>query len=450
MDVRTDAVLSEEASGGDLTRPSVARRLTSFRYRIAAIALAGFAIRLLWVFAVAGHYKIGNDAGFYLAGGHALAKGKGFVNGLVIFGPPPASAAFPPGFEVLLGAVSLVSTRRLAAHIAMCFVGSATVFMTGIVGRRVAGDTVGLVAAAIAACYPMLIVADGTLMPETLFTFMVMLTVWLAFEASERPNVWRWCALGVVIGLTAQVRGESVLLVPFLVVPLAWRTADVPARRRVALAGVAVALFLVALAPWTVRNVHTFHRMVFISTNADTLAGGANCRPSYEGSLIGSWNYSCNDIDHAGKTDEEISNEYLHRAAAYARHHKRQWPQVIGARFGRTFGLFKPLQETRLGTLEGRPYGMALAGYISYLVLLPLAIGGAVVLVRRRARVLPLAAVFAVVVVMTITGYGNARFRAPIEPIIAICAATGGLAALAALQARRDAADGAIVNESVD
>jgi hypothetical protein len=64
--------------------------------------------------------------------------------------------------------------------------------------------------------------------------------------------------------------------------------------------------------------------------------------------------------------------------------------------------------------------------------------------------VLPLAAVFAVVVVMTITGYGNARFRAPIEPIIAICAATGGLAALAALQARRDAADGAIVNESVD
>src|SRR5690242_9584753 len=163
MDIRTAAVLSTEATDQDLTEPSSARRSRQFRYRIAAIALVGFAFRLLWVFAVAGQYKIGNDAGYYFTSGHALAEGKGFVNGLVIFGPPPASAMFPPGFVVFLGAVSLVSKSRLAAHIGICLVGSATVYMTGIVGRRVAGDTVGVVAAALAAIYPMLIVADGTL-----------------------------------------------------------------------------------------------------------------------------------------------------------------------------------------------------------------------------------------------------------------------------------------------
>ena len=51
-------------------------------------------------------------------------------------------------------------------RLVMCFVGSVTVLLIGLAGRRLGGRTVGLVAAAIAAFYPMLFQADAALMPR--------------------------------------------------------------------------------------------------------------------------------------------------------------------------------------------------------------------------------------------------------------------------------------------
>ena len=93
----------------------------------------------------------------------------------------------------------------------------------GLLGRRVGGPAVGLLGAALAALYPLLIVADGALLSETLFGPIVAFTLLAAWRLGEEPTV-RWAALvGLGIGLAALTRSEALLLLPLLALPLAWR-----------------------------------------------------------------------------------------------------------------------------------------------------------------------------------------------------------------------------------
>ena len=112
-----------------------------------------------------------------------------------------------------------------------------------------------------------------------------------------------------------------------------------------------------------------------------------------------------------------------HRGVTYARDHLGDLPKVALARLGRTFGVFRPEQQITLESLEGRPRGWERAGTWLEWALYPLAIAGAVLLVRRRAPVWPLAAAVLSVLVSTLVTYGNQRFRIGAEPAILVAAA---------------------------
>ena len=86
--------------------------------------------------------------------------------------------------------------------------------------------------------------------------------------------------------------------------------------------------------------------------------------------------------------------------------------------------MFRPAQQIQLETLEGRPHAWQQAGTWMEWVLYPLAIAGAVLLVRRRAPVWVLAASVLSVLVSTLVTYGNQRFRIGAEPAILVAAAT--------------------------
>jgi 4-amino-4-deoxy-L-arabinose transferase-like glycosyltransferase len=415
--------------------PVESRRSPDFARRLALITVVALVVRIAWVFAVAGHYRLGNDASWYRFSALDLAMGRGYVSGLVLIRPQPATAQFPPGFETYLAAAAWIfGHSRLVAQLAQCAAGTATVAVTGLVARRVAGDGVALLAAALAAVWPNLVVADGTLMSETLFTLLVLLVVLAAYRVLERPSVVRWCVLGALAGLAMLTRGEATLLLPFLVVPVAFRARG-SWTHNLALAAVATLVALAVLVPWTVRNERTFHRFFWISTNTGNLIRDANCAPSYHGRFLGQWVFYCGVVPPG---DNEAANADAARRAGidYARNHPKRVPIVVAARLGRTFGVFRPLQEVRLGTAEGRPYGLALTGLLAYYLLVVAAIGGAVVLVRARATVLPLASVLALVVVTTALTYGNLRFRSALEPVLLVLGATGIAAAWRALVGR--------------
>src|SRR5207302_11128702 len=95
---------------------------------------------------------------------------------------------------------------------------SATVLLVGLLGREIAGNRVGILAAAIAAVYPNLWVNDGLIMSETLTALTVVSAMLLAYRLTRRPRPATAVGLGVVCGLATLPRAELVLLAPLLAV----------------------------------------------------------------------------------------------------------------------------------------------------------------------------------------------------------------------------------------
>jgi hypothetical protein len=127
---------------------------------------------------------------------------------------------------------------------------------------------------------------------------------------------------------------------------------------------------------------------------------------------------------------------YRHLAYDFIRDNAGSLPRVAGARLGRTWGLYRPWQQTRFDTIELRPLNLSRAGMVSLWVLEVAAGAGVVVLRRRRALLLPLVAPPLALSIASVVIYGTTRFRAAAEPSLVLLAAVA-VAALAGPVARR-------------
>ena len=171
----------------------------------------------------------------------------------------------------------------------MALLGTLNVFLLILLARRIAGNTVALVAGGFAALYPYLWVNDGLLFSETVAITCVLLALLAACWCRERLSPWRFAVLGAVCAVAALARAELLVLAPLLVLALAW-WARAAGRRSVVIAVVAGAAGCgLVLAPWFACNSSRFHDRVFISTNDGLALAGSNCAPEYNGPSIGLW-----------------------------------------------------------------------------------------------------------------------------------------------------------------
>ncbi|MDQ3936985.1 MAG: glycosyltransferase family 39 protein, partial [Actinomycetota bacterium] len=290
----------------------------------------------------------------------------------------------------------------------------------GLIGRRLGGETAGLVVAAVAAAHPLLIAADGSLMSETLYGLCVATALLLTLRLLERPSARGAAALGAVIGLAALTRGEGLLLLLLLAAPALWRH-----RREAALAAVA---FLLVIAPWTIRNWTAFDQPVLLSTNYATVITGANCDRTYRGDDLGFWRTECRSRPET-RNEAEQAAIWRDEGLDYARDHAgRAAAVVVPVRVLRTWSLWQPRGQVKQA--EGRDRTVETLGVIAYFLLLPLALLGA--LRTRPQRWVLLVAPVAVTIV-SVLAYGYARFRHTADLSIVVLA---GLAVADRLRAR--------------
>lgn len=402
-----------------------------FETRLALIALAGLGIRLLYA-VVHRKYPVAGDALTFHIDAQHLADGHGFMRPFE--GAP--TAEHPPLHIVVLAFVDLLGgANTTVQRCAMGIIGTGTVVALGVLGRTVAGARCGLIAAALAAVYPLLWVIDGAIMSETEYVLLVTLVLLAAYGYLKAPSARRGVALGVLIALAALTRGEALGLLVVLVLPLVLR-AWPGWGARVRAAAVIGAACCVVLAPWTIRNLVTFEHPVLISTNADNVFAGANCERSYYGDLVGSWAFSCFGRRAPGD-ESEYSRVWRRRGLDYARDHAGRIPVVVAARLGRQFDVYRPRQGVYLASGEGRDHRVQWLGLLMFWAMLPLAAAGALVLRRRGRPLLILAAPFFLIVVMGAVVYGSTRFRVAFEPVLVVLAAVALDAAWARVSARR-------------
>jgi len=398
-------------------------RKSPFAARLLALAGLGLAVRLVYALVVMHGRPIRGDGREFHLLANVLAESHRYLQPfLYLYRDETAipTAEKPPLYPLALALPSALGLDTNTAHqIVSCLMGAAAVALIGLVGRRVGGDRVGLLAAAIASVYPALVMLDFSLRSESLYVPLVALCLLAAYRLADAPAPRRAALLGAAVGLAALTRGEAVLLLALLAVPVLWL---VPRPGRLGLATAVAAGFLVVAGPWLARNWITFDRPTAISTNEGGLIAGANCAPAYYSDLIGTW--ACfPQADPAWGTNEAvISNRLRRRGVDYASDHAGRVPAVVGVRVMRTWEAWSPRRAAVLESgLGDRHIRAQQASTAALYLLVPLAVAGLVALRRRGQPLRMLVAPLVLVTLVSAATYGTTRFRAAAEvPIVVL------------------------------
>ena len=424
-----------------MERPESARW---FWWALGAVVIGGLTIRLVYVFVSRQHYDFGGDAYFYHAGANVLADGKGFTSPFYPHRVVQA-AEHPPLYVMFLAIPSALGFQSVLAHLVWSSIlGAGTIVLVGLIGRQVVGPRVGVVAAVLAAVYPNVWVPDTSLMAETLAMSATALTIFLAYRYWRSPSTWGLVAVGAAGGVGALSRSELILLVPFLVIPLAL-LAPGPDRRRRWIGLVAGGLAGVAVVtPWVAFNFSRFEKPVFLTSSYGSLLSAADCDRVWRSHHKSYFSQQCTiDIRDRemppGDLDQSQQDEVYRRAALrYIRHHEDLIPGVVVARLGAIVGLYHPnLQINIDSVIEGRELWLARAGMYSFYAMALLSVAGAIALRRaRRVPLFPLLVPPAIVLLTVVLTYASTRFRSSAEVAFCVLAAVAIDAAIGLVRGR--------------
>src|SRR5262249_45529527 len=147
--------------------------------------------------------------------------------------------------------------RWVAARLAQAVLGTVIAVLIGAIALRLWGRRTGLIALALAAVYPPLILFSGALMTEPLLIALLLGSVVALLDR-------RLIVAGVLAGLAVLTRSNAILLLA----PLAVGALVARPHRRLLHAAAFVAIALAVVSPWTIRNAVAFHAFVPVSTEA--------------------------------------------------------------------------------------------------------------------------------------------------------------------------------------
>ncbi len=175
----------------------------------------------------------------------------------------PGAPIFYAGVYFLTGGVDVERAR-----IAVAILGAAMVLLVYLLGSRLGGPGVGLLAALGAAIYPTFLDNNGQLLSEPIAAFTLVAAVLAFFWASdEGRSPWAWLLPGALLGATALTRPEYLAFAAvFALLALVRVGRQRSWRLGVASSVLLVAAFAAVLAPWTVRNYVVLDRFVPVTT----------------------------------------------------------------------------------------------------------------------------------------------------------------------------------------
>jgi 4-amino-4-deoxy-L-arabinose transferase-like glycosyltransferase len=435
--------------------PADPRRATRAQWWwLAAIGAFGLVLRVVWVLVARRNFALHGDDFFYHWQANALADGMGFINPLTwkALHRIDPSAAHPPLYPLYLAVISKFGgTTPLAHRLASTVLGAGGVVLVGMVARRIAGPRAMLIAAFLAAVYPMLWINDGMLVSESLYIPLVALLLLFAYRLWDSRSWLDAALLGGAIGLAALTRPEAVMLVPLVGLPFLFVKSTGDLKRRILVFLLIGATCLVVILPWWVRNLTTFDQPVFLATGHGSVLQSANCDQTYSGTYLGYWNIECITAGRppANAEQERLSKSkdfpgvaYLlaqdprdesipdvkarDKAITYIENHLTRAPLVAAARVGRVWGFFRVRQEVQFDDFfERRGHWPSWAGTWMYYALVALSIYALVWMRKRRIPISPMVAIVVMVTFTAAISIGITRYRVGADVMLAILGGVG-------------------------
>lgn len=385
------------------------------------------------------------DSGGYLALGNRLLETGQYAN----LQGSAQDLNWPPGYPACLALVKLVFGSGLwPVTLLQLMISGALCLAVLRLGHRVAGANAGLVGAWILALSPNLAVWSLTVMSEVLFAALLVLASAALFGWSERSLTSRAVASGLLLGVAAYVRPIALLLLPawlLCLVPMAWRWTARRGALRASLAFLLAAVVIVA--PWVARNFVVHGEVAFSTVGAKTLVNFNLAEVLADAHGV-TRNEAAAMIED-GRSPPVLALQLLR--VHPVRFIKTQsfgvvrtmigtdigaWGNVLGWDDWTGLGLLSALFGSQGLDVSGRSastwesslrYGLWGLSMLHAGVFLALAALGVMAWPAPRARLvfwLPLVTV--ALLALTPGASGQARFRVPMEPYLALFAGVGG------------------------
>ncbi len=362
---------------------------------------------------------------------------------------PRGPTAFrPPLFPVALAAVYTVvgtgseHTRWEAGRVMEAALGALAVGLIFLIGWRLWGPAVGLVAGGIAAVYPPLVLVGTSLLSESLFIPLVLGAVLAALLHRDSAHRWRWAVLaGVLTGLAALTRGNGfVLAIPLAF--LVWEHRSPPRRPGLRAPLAVVLATILTVVPWTIRNYSVFHQFVPTTTEPGyALAGTYNAADQYRKVFPALWYPPLDQMRavaaaHPDANEAQVSSRLTSIGLHYIEHHPGSLLRTGYLSALRLFNLQGPTLEEVFSFGEGYPLRLAQYSVYAFWLLLGLAVAGAL---TRGARRVPAAlwGVPAIILLSTLFLEGLTRYRSPADPFFVLLAALALVSLAGRLRASR-------------
>jgi hypothetical protein len=209
--------------------------------------------RLAWIGIMAGRSPQADEVAYIL---HAeqLCAGRGYVT------PEGEPTDFwPPGYPLALAAVLCVTNGHRSWGMGLQIVlGILVAILVWTLGRKVASEAVGRVAALVMAVYPNHVFYSSLWLGELLAAVAILLATLFLIRSPATPSAQSALGAGIFVGVAALTRP---MLVPLAAVIPVWQL-RYARDRATGLGGAAliVAGVLLILAPWAYRNHERFGR----------------------------------------------------------------------------------------------------------------------------------------------------------------------------------------------
>ncbi|HET6455161.1 MAG TPA: glycosyltransferase family 39 protein [Armatimonadota bacterium] len=203
------------------------------------------------------------DAAYYDAWAVRVAQGKGY-------GPMPFYMA--PLYPYVLALIYKVFQHNLTiVYFFHEMLGVLNVFLVYLLGRRLFGHVVGLIAGLMITVYAPVVYLESKLLTETLAITLGLGSLLMLMRAIDRSTILRFLGTGLMLGLSALCRPAALLTAVFMALWLLWRK---PVKGR--LVAVLAAGIALAILPVTARNYFVGKDVALISTNGGICFAQAN------------------------------------------------------------------------------------------------------------------------------------------------------------------------------
>ncbi|MCU0663216.1 MAG: glycosyltransferase family 39 protein [Myxococcota bacterium] len=391
------------------------------------LALLSVSVRvavMFGVWALPQSYLVAADLAHYRRDGLALA---GLSEGSLapVFGLSPLATFWQALWYWLLG------PSVFSVVIPQIGVGTGSVLLTALVGRRVSGSGVGLFAGMMVALSRPLVGFDIALLDTSLSVMLALAAVWMCLWSAQRPSLGTSALLGLTLGIGAVCRPNSLLLAPMAFFILWSAGQSLPLARRCAMAALLVIATLLPIAPVTVSNYVRGNAFVPVTHSAGMnlffgnyrrstgrLEPGLGCATAAEAFEF--FHEKAEEALVRPLNDAEVSSYWSGQALHEIAQDPRRWLGLLGRKA--LFGLnsVENPDSWSLPFLELAAPLLRLP-FVTFGWLLPLGLLGLALLWRggppgTRA----IHGVCAYSLLIMVVFFVSSRFRAPAQPLLAI------------------------------